>query len=108
RLSEAEAAFRLAVRLDPTGTTMYVNLATCLHQQGRPHEGDEWARQALKLNPGVAEPHRLLGSSLEMRNRLPEAETTFREAIRLDPRLAHAPLVPGRVFARPHRHARSA
>jgi Flp pilus assembly protein TadD len=107
RLNEAEAAFRVAVRLEPTNVTMFVNLATCLHQQGRPVDVEEWARQAIHLDPNVAEAHRLLGVSLDLRNRLDQAEACFREALRLDPRLADAHFGLGRIMVRREQHAES-
>ncbi len=51
RLMEAEAAYRLAIELDPTDADSRFNLAQVFEQQGKLEEAFEMYRQVLKLNP---------------------------------------------------------
>ena len=51
RLLEAEAAYRLAIELDPTDADTRFNLAQVLEQQGKLEEALSMYREVLKLSP---------------------------------------------------------
>ena len=55
--AEAEAAYRAALRLDPTSAPVMVNLADLYRAQGRDSEAEPILRQAIALAPGYAPAH---------------------------------------------------
>jgi tetratricopeptide (TPR) repeat protein len=83
--SEAEAAFREAVRLDPGNADAHTDLGDALHRQGKYSEAEAASREAIRLDPALAWAHNNLGSALYGQQKYAEAEAAFREAVRLDP-----------------------
>jgi serine/threonine-protein kinase len=93
RLSEAEAAYRGALRLRPDFPEAWHRLGYLLHAQDRLPEAVTAYREAIRLNPEEAEIHYLLGQALLNQGEWQDATVAFKEASRLrpdwsDPRLA--------------------
>src|SRR6185503_2905280 len=98
RLSEAEAEYKEALRLEnyASGSTWSSELFYIYKGQKRYAEAEALLREQIKQNtPAVRGSyyyaghdranHQYLADFLEQQNRLPEAETEFREALRLEP-----------------------
>jgi tetratricopeptide (TPR) repeat protein len=90
RKTEAEAAFRRSIELDPNDLSGYQNLARYLAITGRPGEVLATYEAALKRNPESAPLNMVVGSLYELQSRNQEAMARYEEAIRLDPGLAVA------------------
>jgi tetratricopeptide (TPR) repeat protein/serine/threonine protein kinase len=85
----AVAAFREAVRLEPTSAIAHNNLGIAL-QKGDPNGSIAAFREAIRLDPNYASPHNGLGL-IRLDQRDPDgAIASFLEAIRLNPRFAQA------------------
>ena len=97
-LAGAEAAFREAIRLDPTLARAQLGLGVLLwHKQDL--AGAEAAfREAIRLDPTVANTQLCLGLVLGDKQDLAGAEAAYREAIRIDPKYALAHTVLGLVL----------
>jgi Flp pilus assembly protein TadD len=91
RDSEAESAFRQAIKLDPDDARAHYQLGQILDSQNRYSEGELAYRQAIKLEPDNARMHIFLGRSLHKQKKYPEAEAALRQAVKLAPNdvLAH-------------------
>ncbi len=81
----AEAAYRIALRIDPSFVRAHVNLADLYRVQGRDAEGERMLRKALGVVPGAAAAHHALGLLLVRQRRLPEAVKALGEAATVQP-----------------------
>ncbi|MBF0179509.1 MAG: tetratricopeptide repeat protein [Magnetococcales bacterium] len=85
RRAEAEAAYRLALRLAPEMVEGLCNLAALMQAENRPDEAERLWRRALALAPEDVDLLNNLGNSLAGSNRHEEAEPLLRQAIHLAP-----------------------
>jgi Flp pilus assembly protein TadD len=85
QLSEAEAEYRTALRLDPKFLPALVNLADLDRQRGLDKEGAELLREAITIEPNNAAVKHSLGLLLARQRNYTEALTQLREAAELDP-----------------------
>lgn len=79
----AEAAFRLAIKRDPTFGPPYLNLAEVLRATGREAEAERTLREALRSDAGDAPVYHALGLSLVRQGRKSEALPLLEKAARL-------------------------
>jgi Flp pilus assembly protein TadD len=79
-LSQAEAAFRRAVTLDPRNAANWLNLAAVLNMQESP-EAVEALRQAAMLNPHDDAAWSALGSAEHKRGNLDAAQEAFERSL---------------------------
>ncbi len=86
--TEAEEAYRNAIKLDPEFARPWNNLGNLLRNHlSRYTEVEEAYRNAIKLDPEFAWPWHNLGILLQYHvSRYTEAEEAYREAIKLDPK----------------------
>ncbi|MBF0295226.1 MAG: tetratricopeptide repeat protein [Magnetococcales bacterium] len=85
RRAEAEAAYRLALRLAPEMVEGMCNLAALMQAENRPEEAERLWRRALALAPEDVDLLNNAGNFLAGMNRHEEAEPLLRQAIRLAP-----------------------
>jgi tetratricopeptide (TPR) repeat protein len=85
RFDDSAAAFRAALRLDPTYTRAAVNLADLYRARGMEAEVEAVLREALKADPGSAAARHALGLALMRQKRTAEAMAALGEAARLAP-----------------------
>jgi predicted CXXCH cytochrome family protein len=85
QLSEAEAEYRTALRLDPKFVPAMVNLADLHRQRGQDKEGAELLRAAIAIEPNNAAISHSLGLLLVRQRNYTEALPLLREAASLDP-----------------------
>jgi len=85
QLSEAEAEYRTALRLDPKFVAALVNLADLDRQRGLDNEGAELLRAAIAIEPNNAAIKHSLGLLLVRQRNLTEALPLLRDAAALDP-----------------------
>jgi serine/threonine-protein kinase len=88
RFSEAEAAYRKAIDLQPDLFVTRYNFGYFLKERRRYADAEVVLRKALKLSPNhamTARTHVLLGNVLQNQRRTSEALALFREAIDLGP-----------------------
>ncbi len=88
--ADAEAAYREALRLDPTLTNALTNLGNLRYRQGREAEARALYHQALRLDPEQPEALYNLGFIHVEHGRAAEAIEFFQAAIRSDPGFADA------------------
>lgn len=92
RYTEAEAAYRKAIELDPKDEFVWLSLGYVLgwHLK-RPAEAENAYRKAVELNPADAYAVASLGELLTLHlNRQTEGEAAYRKAIELDPNYVYA------------------
>ena len=82
---QAENSYRRAVRLDPTFSPGFVNLADLYRQLGRDSEGEPLLRSAIDLVPKEAGLHHAMGLLLVRQKRLPDAVGYLKRAMVLAP-----------------------
>ena len=85
RFSEAMAAYRTAMRLEPSFVAAYVNLADLYRFQGNEGEAEAVLRRALDTVPDAASAHHALGLLLARQRRLEEAVESLARAAALRP-----------------------
>jgi predicted O-linked N-acetylglucosamine transferase (SPINDLY family) len=85
RLSDAEAAYREALRLRGRFPDALNNLCTALLMLGRFADAEVCGRKAVRLKPDSPEAHNYLGHALSQLGRIAEAEACYRAALRLNP-----------------------
>jgi tetratricopeptide (TPR) repeat protein len=92
RWSEAIAAYRQALAIDPQLWTAYRNLAEALEQQGQLEEASEFWYQAFQRAPEQATPaqHLTLGNRLWQQGKSDAAMECYRTAIASNPKLVVA------------------
>jgi len=83
--TQAEAAYRTALKLQPTFVQAYVNLADLYRLQGKDDEGEKALRQALAIAPKDADVEHSLGLLLVRQKRFPEAVEALAQAANLNP-----------------------
>ena len=88
--SDAEAAYREAIRLDPADAWAHNGLGNALHDLKRYADAEAAYREAIRLHPANAIMHRNLGNTLHELKRYADAEAAAQEALRLDPKDAQA------------------
>jgi Tfp pilus assembly protein PilF len=88
RADEAEAAYYLAIELDPKFALPWHNLGKLLKEQhNRFDEAEQAFHKAIELNPSYASAWKSLGSLLQHKlNRTPEAAAAYRKALELEPK----------------------
>ena len=92
RLSEAEAAYRLAMSMRPDDADTLSNLGVVLYRQLELDEAVDMFRRALKLMPDDPEIQYNLGGALFAQERVPEAIEAFEAARAKRPDLAQVHL----------------
>ena len=81
----AIAAYREALKLDPSFVPASVNLADVYRNRGQEEEAERVLRDAIKADPRAAGPRHALGLSLVRQKRTAEAIAALGEAVRLAP-----------------------
>lgn len=82
RFADAEAAFRIALRVDPDNAQLVMGLADVLLVADRREEAYGYYQRAVELAPGFAWSHNGIGLSTSS---LDEAEASFRRAAEFEP-----------------------
>ena len=85
RAQEGIAAFREAIRLEPTFVPAYVNLADAYRVQENEQEAERALRDGLRAVPDSAVLHHALGLSLVRQHRLSDALPELARAVALAP-----------------------
>lgn len=85
RREEAVREYREAIRLLPTHSEAWNNLAVVLTQLGRPEEARRSYEEAVRANPGNINARNNYGVDLFRRGHIEEAIREYREALRLKP-----------------------
>jgi tetratricopeptide (TPR) repeat protein len=85
QFADAEAAYRTALRLQPTFVQAYVNLADLYRVQGKDGDGERMLREGLAVAPDHADLQHALGLVLVRQQRTREAIAALEEAARLAP-----------------------
>ncbi|MBF0461828.1 MAG: tetratricopeptide repeat protein [Magnetococcales bacterium] len=83
--SQAEAAYRQALRLQPNHADVHYNLGNLLQNQNRLAEAETAYRQALDTRPDHANTQFNLGVLLQGLHRATEAEAIYRQLLHLQP-----------------------
>ncbi len=87
--TQAETAYRTALKLQPRFVQAYVNLADLYRLQGKDGDGEKALRQAAAIAPRDADVQQALGLLLVRQHRLPEAVEALAQATRLNPDNMH-------------------
>jgi tetratricopeptide (TPR) repeat protein len=85
QLTDAEAAFREALRLDPDRPVHHDALGDVLLRQGRLSESEAALRNGIRLKPDAGKIHTRLGLVLWNQGRTEEALASLRKAVDVDP-----------------------
>ena len=86
--TEAEAAYRKAIELDPNKASALFNLGLLLQQRGELREAYDLYQRAVKADPNHAWAHYQLGTIEEVRGQKSKAVDSYARAFALDPQLA--------------------
>jgi len=92
QLTEAEAEYRTALRLDPNFVPALVNLADLYRARGMDDEGSELLRRAMAIEPDNADVRYALGLYLVRKHDYPEALDLLRRAHELMPTTRATPM----------------
>jgi predicted CXXCH cytochrome family protein len=87
-VTASEAAYKTAIRKQPSFVPARVNLADLYRAQGRDAEAEQMLREAITYAPYSAEAHEALGLTLVRQKRLPEAVNELAHAAQLAPEVA--------------------
>jgi tetratricopeptide (TPR) repeat protein len=90
RTQEAEAAFREAIRLEPTLAVANLDLGLVLGREGKFEEAIASLSEALRLDPAIDGGHLFRGIFLHQSNHQDEARTELQKEIDLHPSNAEA------------------
>src|SRR6266513_2068762 len=85
RLSEAEAAYRGMLAVDPDNIDALHFLGVIFHQRGEHERAAELISRALSRNPSNAPAHNNLGNTLGAQGKLNEAVVSYLNALALEP-----------------------
>ncbi len=85
RLSEAEAAYRGMLAVDPDNIDALHFLGVISHQRGEHERAAELISRALSRNPSNAPAHNNLGNTLGAQGKLNEAVVSYLNALALEP-----------------------
>jgi predicted O-linked N-acetylglucosamine transferase (SPINDLY family) len=88
KFTEAIAAYRQAICIDPNVAIFHCGLGDALIEQGNLDEAIVAYRQALRIDPKAAITHGSLGNALAAQGKLDEAVVAYRQAISIKPDLA--------------------
>ena len=88
--TEAKAAYRRAVEIDPSHGEAHINLGRLLHADGRVAEAASHYRQAVVAASDNATAHYNLGVALQDLGRREQAIQAYQTAVRVDPEFADA------------------
>ncbi len=91
----AEAAYRTALRLQPSFIPAYINFADLYRQQGREDRVAQTLREALQVDSENAATHHALGLSLVRQQRLGDSVPELAKATQLRPDMARYAYVYG-------------
>jgi tetratricopeptide (TPR) repeat protein len=83
--AEAEAEYRIAIRLSPLFAPAWIQLAEAERLQGREGAADSALRAGLAVNSGSADLHHALGLSLIRQRKIPQALEELGMAAKLAP-----------------------
>ena len=86
--SDAEAAYRHAVEIDPHRSSALYNLGLLLLQEGKSPEARQLFEKVLEIEPNHAWAHYQLGALQERKGDKSRAVREYAQAFRLDPQLA--------------------
>ena len=87
---EAIAAYRQALEIEPTATTVRSNIGMCLIELGRLNEAVECFKKILKTHPRNAEVQNNLGMALNRQKKTDQAMGHLNKALEINPMLAKA------------------
>lgn len=90
RLSEAEAAYWLALQSEPDCAEALNLLGVLCCQTGRREQAIRWLERAVSLRPAKAAYHNNLGLALQAAGKTEPAKEAFRRALQLEPRYPEA------------------
>jgi predicted O-linked N-acetylglucosamine transferase (SPINDLY family) len=100
KFTEAIAAYRQAICIDPNVAIFHCGLGDALIEQGNLDEAIVAYRQALRIDPKAAITHGSLGNALVVQGKLDEAVAAYRQAISIEPNVAKIHLALGSALAR--------
>ncbi len=100
RLSESEASFRQALRLNPEDGLARIGLGELCMALNSPEEALEHFEQALRRQPALSAAHLGAGHALACAGRDEEAHDRYSKALSLDPQSADAAFAMAFVLAR--------
>ena len=83
--AEAEGSYKTAIRIAPSFTPAYVNLADLYRLEGRDTEGEGLLRKAIGIALGNADAYHALGLLLIRQKNMPGAMNALGEAVKLSP-----------------------
>jgi predicted CXXCH cytochrome family protein len=86
--AKAEAALRMATKLQPEDAAAWGLLGWALWQQDKTSEAKSDLEKAIELDPDAPDPHNYLASLLMASGDAPGAEKQFRDALTIDPGVA--------------------
>lgn len=85
RTSDAVAAYRKALEMNPEMPDAWTHFGTLLEAIGESEEGLACYHRALEINPDYAGAHAFLGVALQERGQLEEAQQALEKAVHLAP-----------------------
>lgn len=88
KYEEAEAEYRMAIKIYPDDSTYHWYLAYALNEQNKSDEAAVEYRESIRIDPNDASARNNLGLILYRKGQYTEAEAEYREAIRLEPNKA--------------------
>jgi serine/threonine protein kinase/Flp pilus assembly protein TadD len=97
-LTQAEAATRRALELDPDLAEAHASLGMCLSSAGRHAEAEAEFRAASELNPDLFEAHYFYARDSFTQGKLDQAVRAYEEASRVRPDDYQAPLLVAQIY----------
>ncbi len=108
RLDDAEGAYEVVLRVDPSNFDAHHNLGIVALQSGKAELAITRLGQAVASNPRHAQAHANLGTAHLLTDRLEEALRAYDVALEIDPRLAGGWRNRGTILQRLGRHEEAA